>query len=359
VKKYFFGYLFVRIAKILATIIVIAGVGFAFLRYSQASIASASRAYESSDLLRRKVENLKNVLSTTQELVSSFNQSNKSSNPRLSRVPFPGALDSNADFYRLGKALSSVEQESQQLKQSVVNRFETLINEIEQKLRGHAAALQPTSSPVRVASPPPSLTPTAPPPPASHQDSLFSRNISSEELAGRKSQLIDGREFLKVLETRAENADNKSKLAESAAQLDAFAKLLLLPHEEAPPPPEPQSLPAQPAPQVTQAHRVVIAERIADQVQQLRQEVNRAVTSSWALDDAFLEVVSREDTEKQRCRVASLEQEGIWLTAAGQIAAGLIAAILVGFLILVFADLTKTLLDTATHTGVIAENTKR
>jgi hypothetical protein len=68
---------------------------------------------------------------------------------------------------------------------------------------------------------------------------------------------------------------------------------------------------------------------------------------------------SLQDTEKQRCHVASFEQEGIWLTAAGQIAGGLLAAVLVGFLILVFADLTKTLLDTATHTGVIAENTKR
>lgn len=359
-KKYFFGYLFVRIAKILATIVVVAGVSFVILRYSQASVASASRAYQPSELLRRKVNDLKNVLSKTQELVSSFNGSNKSSTPRLSRVYFPAVFNSNSDFDRLGRALSTVDQESQQLKQSVVTRFETLTNEIEQKLRSHAAALQPTPPPVRVASPPPSSP--SPPSPAvvSQQDSLFSRNISPEELAARKSQLVDSREFLKVLETNAENADNKSKLAESAAQLDVLGKLLLLPHqEEATAAPQPQSVPLQAEPQVGQAHRVVTAEKVADQMQQLRATVNRAITSSWALDDALTEVISVEDTEKQRCRVASLEQEGIWLTAAGQIGSGLIAAVLVGFLILVFADLTKTLLDTATHTGVIAENTKR
>lgn len=360
-KRYFFGYLFVRIAKILAIIVVIAGISFAILRYSQASVASASRAYEPSEPLRRKVNDLESVFSRTQALVSSFNQSNKSSTPDLSRVHFPAIPSSNSDFDRLGRALSSVDQESKQLKESVVNRFEMLTNEVEQKLRSHAAALQPTPPPVRVASPPPpSSTPLASPAVVPQDDSLFSRNISSEVIAARKSALIDSQEFLKVLETKAENADNKSKLAESAAQLEVLARLLLLPHrEEATAAPQPQSIPLQAEPQVGQVHRVVIAEKVADQVQQLRQTVSQAITSSWALDDALTEVISVEDEEKQRCRVASLEQEGIWLTAAGQIGSGLIAALLVGFLILVFADLTKTLLDTATYTGVIAENTKR
>lgn len=118
-------------------------------------------------------------------------------------------------------------------------------------------------------------------------------------------------------------------------------------------------MPSSPEPQIGETHRVVIAEQIADNVQQLRLRVNRAMATSWALDDALDEVRSLAKTEKQRCHVASREQEGIWLTVAGQIISALVCAILLSFLIRVFADLTQTLLDTATHTGAIAENTKR
>jgi hypothetical protein len=355
VKKYFFGYLFVRIAKLLAILIVMAGLGFALLKYSQASVASASRAYQASDSLRRAVENLENVFSRTQQLVSSFNELNKSSTPRVNRPRFPAVLNSNSDFDRLDRALSSVDQERQHLKQSIVNRFETLTNDIEEKLRRHAAALQPTPSPARVISPPQS--PTPPPAPAAVPDqiSLFSSNITSEELAARNSQLTNGREFLKILETRAENTENKSRLAESAAQLDTLSKLLLLPQKEEPKwVPAAPLVPSEPEPQVGQVHQAVSAEKVAEQVQQLRESVKGAVTTSWALDDAFEEVFSLAKTEKQRCRAASLEQEGIWLTATGQIFTDVVAAVLVSFLILVFADLTQTLLDTATNTGVIA-----
>src|SRR5206468_129577 len=117
---------------------------------------------------------------------------------------------------------------------------------------------------------------------------------------------------------------------------------------------QPPRLPSEAEPRIGQVHRVVTAEQIANQIQERRGTVKRAVTSSWALDNAFDDVFSLAKTEKQRCRAASLEQEGIWLTAAGQILGGLVAVVLVSFLILVFADLTQTFLDTATNTGVIA-----
>src|SRR5207249_168429 len=142
-------------------------------------------------------------------------------------------------------------------------------------LRSHAAALQPTPpSPGRVASPPPSATLAPPPAVVSQQSSLFSLNISSEELAARNSQLSDTREFMRVLETEAENTENKSKLDESAAQLDALAKLLLLPQKEKKSPmPQPPPVPSEAEPQIGQVHRVVTAEKIADQLQQLRERV--------------------------------------------------------------------------------------
>lgn len=354
-KKYFFGYLFVRIAKLLAIIAVIAGVGFALLEYSQASVASASRAYQPSDVLRLDLDHLKHVLSKTQELVSSFNRSNKSSSPQVTRAGFPAVVGSNRGFDRLDTALSSLDQERRQLKQSIVNRFDTLTSEIQQKLRSHAAALQPTPPPVPPPLPPASQTPAPQTTVVHQQTSVFSRGISSAEIDARRSKLIDSREFLKVLENKAENPENKSKLAESADQLDALARFLVSPEREEPTPVmQSQSVPSAALPQAEQVHRVVTAETIADQLERLRETVRNALTNSWALDDAFDEAVSVAKTEKQLCHVASLEQERIWLSAAGQIGTSLLAAVLLAFLILVFADLTQTLLDTATNTGMIA-----
>jgi hypothetical protein len=355
VKKYFFGYLFVRIAKLLAIIIVIAGVGFALLEYSQASVASASRAYQPSDLLRRDLDHLKHVFSKAQELVSSFNRSNKSSSRQVTRAEFPAVVGSNRGFDRLDRALASLDQEKQLLKQSMVNRFDTLTSEIEQKLRSHAAALQPSPPPVVPPSHPVSQTPAPQTTVVHQQNSLFSRGISSTEIEARRSKLIDSREFLRVLENKAENPENKSKLAESAAQVDALARLLVSPEREEPTPVmQSQSAPSAALPQAGQVNQVVTAETIADQLERLRETVKNALTNSWALDDAFDEALSVSKTEKQLCHVASLEQERIWLSATGQIGTSLLAAVLAAFLILVFADLTQTLLDTATNTGVIA-----
>ncbi|HAF14966.1 MAG TPA: hypothetical protein DHU55_00585 [Blastocatellia bacterium] len=96
------------------------------------------------------------------------------------------------------------------------------------------------------------------------------------------------------------------------------------------------------------------AEKVADQLEQLRSAVRQAVLSSWALDGAFDRVSELSLSEQNKCRSATLTTKGIWLSAFGQIGTGAVATAFVAFLILVMADLTQTLLDTATNTGTMA-----
>lgn len=358
-KKYFFGYLFVRIAKILAGLIILGGLGFAVLKYSQASVASASASYQTSAVLQRNLNVLRDAFSTTQETVLSFNNSNQATTPATSGISFPRTVESNSDFEAVDAALSRISGESQKLKQSIVNRFEELVKDIEQRLRAHAAALQPTPTPNRSTAVMPTPAPIPSSSPTKHEPSLFSSNLQTGETIARTRQLINGREFLKVLGTKAENSENRAKLIESAEQLDVLSRLL--PQEEVSSEPAPRSTPPDTSsdPDVQQAHKIVAAEKIADQIQQLRERVRQALLTSWILDEAFDQALTVASTEKERCRFASLQQRGIWLAAGGEIVSRLLAAALLSFLILVFADLTQTQLDTATNTGITAEASRQ
>jgi hypothetical protein len=73
------------------------------------------------------------------------------------------------------------------------------------------------------------------------------------------------------------------------------------------------------------------------------------------LDESFEQAADVTSIEREKCRVAVLAQKGIWLSAVSKILPALLAAVLVSFLIVVSADLVKTLLDTAAHTGVLAD----
>src|SRR5207249_530139 len=110
--------------------------------------------------------------------------------------------------------------------------------------------------------------------------------LRAEEAAARNLQLTSSREFLKVLGTKAENAENRAKLIESADQLDALAKLLPEKVEAPPELPSQPGIPEATEPRVEQAHKAVTAEKIADQIQQLRSRVQQALLTSWLLDEA-------------------------------------------------------------------------
>jgi hypothetical protein len=349
-KKYFFGYLFVRIAKLLAITIVVIGIAYAIFRVAQGRVAAESARYQPSTSLSQQLQNLSAKLSDTRGLVEKFTK--EKTVPRVNSHPFPGNIESNEHFERLAEALQSMDFDRQGLKHSIVERFEFSVGEIQDRLRAHAASLSPpvTASPTIVASTPqPTLMPQAAPT-EYKAENLFSY-LSAEDIEMRISKLDTTKQFLKVLETTAENPENRSRLAQCINQLDALRDLLPSKTEV---PSEAEATPITQAP-VSEQRKILNAEKVADQLQQLRTGVQRAILSSWALDDAFDRASALSVSEQNKCRSATLVVKGIWLSVFGQIATGVVTTGFVAFLILVMADLIQTLLDTATNTRVIAE----
>ena len=354
-KQYFFAYLFVRAARGLALLVILIGVGFCVLRYYQASIGADAVAYQRSPHLQQALDRLKAAFLATEQIIDSFNAGNQSKTPNFQAPRFPLVIDSDNDFARISAELSRVDHERQQLKESIVSRFENLVKSIEEKLHAYAAVLQSSPSPTPATDQNLISNATPSPSPTSRQESLFLSQLGSSDANERSANLKERKEFLKVLAMRAENADNRVTLGEAADQLERLAKLL----------PERfnASTAAQPDtatasskdPQAEQHGKVLPSERVARQLEQLRGGVRQMLLTSWTLDDRFEQVANLGSAERDKYRAAILAQKSVWLSAASRIVIGLLATGLVSLLIVVFADLVQTQLDTATSSGTVAD----
>jgi hypothetical protein len=351
-KKYFFGYVFARGAKLFALLAIAAGVGFCVLQYNQAEIATAAAAYQPSLNLQQTLRKLQESFAATQEIVDSFDRNNQTTTPAMEPPKFPAVIESNDDFDNISEELIRVDQDVQRLKQSVVERFEGSVTSIEQKLRNYAANLdtaRPATAPATSPVPDAAAIVAAP---RQSQTTLFSPIVGPDEIKQRSANLTQRKEFLKSLESKAENAENRAILNEAANQMDQLSKLL--PDKIETPRATDLNAPPKQTPD-EEGRKPLLSERVASQLAQLRNEVRESLLTAWKLDDAFDQATELVAVEREKCRVATLAQKGIWLSAGSKMLPGVFAALLLAFMILVFADLVRTLLDTAAHTGTVAD----
>ncbi len=354
-KQYFFARLFVRAAKGLALLVILIGVGFCVLRYYQASIAAGAVAYQPSSHLQQALDRLKAAFLATEQIIDSFNAGNQSKTPNFQAPRFPLVIDSDNDFARISAELSRVDHERQQLKESIVSRFENLVKSIEEKLHAYAAVLQSSPSPTPATDQNLISNATPTPSPTSREESLFLSQLGSSDANERSANLKERKEFLKVLAMRAENADNRVTLGEAADQLERLAKLLPEKFDVSTAAQPDTATASSKDPRAEQHGKVLLSERVARQLEQLRGGVRQMLLTSWTLDDRFEQVANLGSAERDKYRAAILAQKSVWLSAASRIVIGLLATGLVSLLIVVFADLVQTQLDTATSSGTVAD----
>ncbi|HEY6071018.1 MAG TPA: hypothetical protein VIU85_06565 [Chthoniobacterales bacterium] len=353
-KRYFFARLFVRSAKAIAVLMIFIGIGFCVLRYYQATLAVDAIAYKSSPDLQQALDKLKDEFLATEQIVDAFNTGNQSTTPGVQGPRFPLLIETADDLNAIATELSRIDQERQTLKESVVRPFETSVKSIEEKLHAYASALQPLPAP-EVATVDDVASVAAPEPPAAGpDDSLFSTKLNSSDTHDRKLSLTERKDFLKTLGAQAENAENRVILGEAADQIERLAKLL---------PENPAaasrldsaSTAATNQPRSEGDNKGLLSERVARQLERLRAGVRQVLLTSWTLDDAFSQATNLVSAERDKFRTATLAEKGIWLSATAPIVIGLLVTGLAALLILVFADLVQTQLDTATNSGTVAD----
>jgi len=353
-KQYFYASLFVKVAKGLAVLTGLIGLGFCVVRYYQATIAADAVGYKPSLHLQQALNSLKGAFLTAAQIATSFDKGTQSTSPSFDAPRFPQLINSTDDFSQIADELSKVDGERQQLKKSVMSRFETLVKSIEEKLHAYTVALQSSPSPIPANSENPVADASASPSPTAHEESLFSSKLGNSEADERRANLNERKEFLKALAGKAENADNRVILGEAADQLDHLAKLL------------PEKFDASAAasnaastsrgePRTEKDGEVLPSERVARQLDQLRSTVRQTILTSWVLDDAFEQAVNLNFAEQEKYRAATVAQKEIWLSTTLRILVGLLATGLASLAIVVVADLVQTQLDTATNSSTVAD----
>ena len=343
-KRYFFGYLFVRLAKIIAVIVLIGGLTGAAVRCVQGSLEAASIRYEPSAFASSKLFILSQEWDRMRKLIASFMGQ---SAPTMTEIQFANAPATPADFATIAGQLANIQGDRENVKVAMVRGFEAPVLEIEQKLRAHAShmAAPATSTPLPASEEKSqALDDTGPASPKT----LFA-SLGRSEVSIRRDSLAQSQDFISVLKSSAENPENADLLARALRELTNLERLLPVNLETAPrsPPKNESANSPSPVPKLN-------AERVADQLQQARRLVRSALLTDWSVDHALAEAVTEVENERKKCIEAGRALQRLWLNVAVVMALTLVASALMSFLILVFADLTQSFLDTATHTAVVA-----
>jgi hypothetical protein len=343
-NRYFFGYLFVRLAKILAVIAMIGGLSGAVLRYFQGTLESASIRYKPSAILGSELFALGKDWDQMRDVITHFMGQ---SAPPMTAAHFSGAPTSASEFNQLMAQLTKLQGERDLVKSTVVKQFEASLTEIERKLRAHAASLADAPSPPKAAAPKAESDDTgitgAP-----VQKTLFD-SLGRAEIAERRDLLKVSNEFISLLKAASENPQNAATLGRALDELANLEKLLPTNLETVSRKP-PKSDPDIPVPLIPKVN----AAKVADQLEQVRRSVRVAMLRDWSVDHALAQTITAVESENTRCIEASRSLQRLWLTVFTNIAIIIVCTAVTSFLILVLADLTQAFLDTASNTAVVA-----
>ena len=347
-RQYTFGYLFVRLNKVAAILCIIAGIGCAiFLRWQSSGAADAAR-YRENDFLRLKLNKLLRVQQTAKRRVlqlkgdTTFPSAYASANQEFS---FAIPLATTAHFDRLHTTLDGMDAANKDMKSYVVARFDELVSDIARKLLQHAKAIADEEAP-NTPSPPP---PKQPEPAGSNEEGLFSEKLGKVEVNERLTALSQARSYLTSLQAVSENPENRRTLGDSVTEIERFASLFSSLTEFAQAPKRSEESPA-PTPRAE-----LSAERAAAQLNRVRMAVASAVVSDWAMDSAYEAAVQSYADEAEKCRQAEVTVRRIWQDCVGAIVTALVVSIGCAFVLMVLADITRAILDTAGSTGAVAD----
>jgi len=358
-KKYFFGYLFVRFAKLIALLAFLSGCAYAIYLYSLANIRAESVRYRPSRDLDSRLDNLDREIGRAVSIVNKYQASAGKPECKVVRVPLLHGSESESDFRQLQAQLAAAGEIRTNLKSALVEALEQNIGLIQAKLRAHAEAIaaeEARAHPKKEATAAPTPTPVPTPEPAVARvdqiESLFPFNPAQRDVEGRNSKFEKSREYIGSLEAAAENPENKATLKTILGELDSLQKLMpvtLTLQEQAPAPAPMSSAPLnveKPEPRKTPN-----AAKVAQNLGLVYSEVRGALLNAWELDDALTDASNVAAGEQEHYRLASLTLRGLWLERLASIGVAFLCATFAAFLLLVLADITQSFLDTASNTG--------
>lgn len=348
-KTYSFGYLFVRLNKLLSGLALLGGVLLSLFNYTQGKFEADSARYMENDALPRQLLNLQAVLAQTQSIVlsasheavlpSQFSAANES-------PEFAQHYETLAQFEALHAQLVRAAAAGDNMKRYLTDRFDNSVVAIRNKLLAYAKNVSASAN-VNTATA--AAVDSATPQTTNRLTQLFAAELSRTDVIDRHETLENAKQIFGVIENVSENIENRNMLRTSILELDKFAALLPQAIEVAKEPSDDQTSTS------SSPRKVLTSEKVASQLASLQSQVDMAITSSWSFDRSYDKALQVFSEESQKCRIAALQIRRIWLATITSIIKTMVAAVCASAAFVVLADLTKAVLDTARNTGVVGD----
>ena len=362
-RRYFFGYLFVRLAKLLACLALLAMIGMLVRTVISYGIERSRVAYERNGDLDRQLHRLEEELDFTTRELGHITDTTK-----LPAVKIGRAGDSMRELEANDAQLAQGAARRDRLKEMLTESFEakagqlrdritSVIREIE-RLRAETAPKPSTDS-----QPAPRPAPVRAFTPASSNSAIprtVYGDLSSQELGGMLDSIRDTASFFRALSQKAEKEESRALIDNVIKDLDVLIGWLpAMPKSASPadrPVPDsepPRVSPAPQAPQEPPPDPLVTAQQNLTAISQAVESIKRRLLRGWTLDAILDQTQSQLERERTHCRLADLALRRIWLDHAVQFGIYLSIGVAIAFLILVFADFIQSFFDTATNTRTI------
>lgn len=366
IRQYFFGYLFVRFAKLIALLALLIMAADLFYVAAKYQGEAAEAAYRPSNSLRMELRALREEFGFAREEVSRL-----AGVSDLVAPDWPEMPERSVEFERLLQQLSLADARRLELKTRLTaafdakatalrERIEQAVREIEQM----RAAAQPARAPRASAVPAPSAPQPAPAPQPGRWRTVFESD-SPPAIRGMHGTLADARRFLDELEKSAEKEESKRLIGDARAALNDLDRWL--PEEPAvaaastanfPAPARSVAPSAQEEPQPP-PDPLTTAIRNYEAIGRMMDSVHRQLHNDWRLDRTTVQAMRTAENEAASCRAAEARLRQLLLARAAEAGWALLIGIAVAFAILVFADFIQSFFDTATNSAAIRERLER
>lgn len=362
-SKYTFGYLFVKLAKLLAILTVLGTMGLIAVR-TVSYLNDVSRIRYEADLeleisLSRLLEEVEFATGEVSRITPVADL------PSITAVKTPATL---TGFGSVASVISSVETRRAELKQRTLKAFEQGVIELQSKIANTVREIER----VRRATEAAPATPPVPQQPASAKPPLEPRSAldlpartlfgqgATSSLTNSRNTLTQTAKFFEDLSGKAEKEENKQLIQ---GVLKEIAKLQSwLPPEPQPSRPQAPEFAAQPTapkPQPTVPDDPLeTALRTHRSLSEALSEVRKTVTGPWALDQLISAAANCMESERDQCRAAELAAHQMRTDWALKISMWTAAGLALAFVILVWADFIQSFFDTATSAELILSTLK-
>jgi|GEM_PF-5838600 len=350
--KYFFGYYFVRLAKVIGILAILATLSYIGITTNTYLEASKGAQYGRDEDLRQSLSRANEELQYAKKEVGRITLTTDL--PDLTLPALPRTME---EFEPVAAFVQQADAQRQTLKQRLLAKLESSITTLQGKIAETIRSIERTRRDME-SQPPPTAptTPTAlaPAAPTSALDGPARTMFGVGNTDSLHRTLQNAHDFFSNLAEKAEKEENKTLLKST---IDEIGKL----KNWIPEPPKPMVQPRlvsspsgvttpQPAPEVDPLETALATHQ---SLERMLIELRSTINENWILDGILGRTATTLETERDQCRIAETLQRTLrsaWLTDSFL---ALLAGIAAVFMILVFADFIQSFFDTASSAGQI------